>query len=567
MSTGGAVFGPSASGMAIAAKSIQRRDPGGNSTARLRVFAFPGALVGVAYLAGYILLDWVSFIGPFAPLGITPWNPSTGLSFVLILLFGRRFVPLLFLAPLLADIVVRQPLLYWQIELSTATLIGGSYAMVLAFLLNPRLGFDPALASLRDLVLLLLTAAVGAALVACGFVGILIGADLLRAADFTAAALRYWVGDVIGIAVVAPFALIVLTRTRIIEPSIEVVLQVIVIIAALVLVFEQSARQQFQLFYILFLPIAWIAVRSGLEGVCIGNLITQLGLIVAIQLLPRPAIDVTAFQGLMIVLAITGLVAGALVTERQRTEAQLRLHRDSLAHLARLGSMGEFAAALAHEINQPLMAAGTYTRQVSNALRSGTTDIAAAADQAEKAASQVERAAEVVRRLRALVRLDRSGRTPCDIEDIVRETLELCQPDLDRGRVTARPALARPLPLAMVDRLQIEQVLLNLIRNSIEAIGEAGHKRGTIAIEALRTDSSFIEIRVHDTGPGFPPEFAKNLFLPFSSSKADGLGIGLSLCKSIVESHGGRMWPSSNPGGASVHFTIPVAEAGKPDNG
>lgn len=549
--------------MVAAAESVRKSGAEGVVGARLRAFAFPAPLVGFVYLAGYVLLDWVSFIEPFSPLGITPWNPSTGLSFVLILLFGRRFFPLLFLAPLLADMVVRQPLLSWQLELSAAALIGGSYAAVLAFLLNPRIGFDPALASLRDLVLLLLTAAIGAALVASGFVGMMIGADLLRSADFTVAALRYWVGDVIGIAVVAPFALIVLTRSRVFEPSLEAVLQVLVIIAALVLVFEQSARQQFQLFYILFLPIAWIAVRSGLEGVCIGNLITQLGLIVAVQLLPKQGIDVTAFQGLMIVLAITGLVAGALVTERQRTEAQLRLHRDSLAHLARLGSMGEFAAALAHEINQPLMAAGTYTRQVSNALRSGTMDVAAAADQAEKAVSQVERAAEVVRRLRALVKLDRSGRIPSDIGDIIRVTVELCQPDLDRRRVAVRPILAEPLPPAMVDRLQIEQVLLNLIRNSIEAISDAGHPRGTIVIEASRMDSEFIEIRVHDTGPGFPPEFAKNMFLPFSSSKEDGLGIGLSLCKSIVEAHGGRLWLSGSTGGAAIHFTVPLAEAGK----
>jgi signal transduction histidine kinase len=446
-------------------------------------------------------------------------------------------------------------------------LIGGTYSAVLAFLSWPRIGFDPALSSLRDLVLLLLTAAIGAALVASGFVGVMIVSDLLRPADFSVAALRYWVGDVIGIAVVAPFALIALTRTRVIEPSLETALQILVIIAALVLVFEQSIRQQFQLFYILFLPIVWIAVRSGLEGVCLGNLITQLGLIVAIQLLPRQILDVTAFQGLMIVLAITGLVAGALVTERQKTEAQLRLHKDSLAHLARLGTMGEFAAALAHEINQPLMAAGTYTRQASSALRSGTMDVAAAADQTGKAASQIERAAEVVRRLRALVRLDRSGRAPCNIEDVFRQTLDLCEPDLDRSGVNARVTVSGPLPPMMVDRLQIEQVLLNLIRNSIEAIGETGNPRGSIFLEASLAGPDHVEIRVRDTGPGFPPEFASNLFPPFSSTKADGLGIGLSLCKSIVESHGGRLWLSSLAHGAVVHFTIPTAETGKRTHG
>jgi two-component system, LuxR family, sensor kinase FixL len=524
-----------------------------------RIFSQSSMIVGLVYLAGYVLLDWISFIEPYAPFGITPWNPGTGLSFVLVLLFGLRMIPFLFVSPLLSDLV-HQPLpMPWTIELASAALVGGGYSAALAVLLRPRMRFGPSLSSMRDLFLLMVVAVASAAFVASSYVGLTIAAGLLPAADFGAAALRYWVGDVIGIIVMAPFALIALTRRRVLPMSVETWLQLAAIVGALALVFGYAEERQFQLFYVLFLPIVWMAVRTGSEGVTVGILVTQLGLIAGVMLFPEEAHDVTAFQALMLVLAATGLIAGELVTERRRTEAQLRLHEESLARLARLGSMGELAAAVAHELNQPLMAAGTYTRLVDDTISSGTADPAAVAETAKKAVAQVERAAEVVRRLRALVRLDRSGRAPCSVERIVRETLNLCQADLDRIHASARAAIAGDLPPVLVDLLQVEQALLNLLRNSIEAIGGAGQAHGSISIDVSAADPDFVEIRVSDSGPGFPPDLADNPFIPFSSTKPEGLGFGLPLCKSIIEAHGGRLWLDGRAAGAAVHFTLPVA--------
>jgi C4-dicarboxylate-specific signal transduction histidine kinase len=275
--------------------------------------------------------------------------------------------------------------------------------------------------------------------------------------------------------------------------------------------------------------------------------------------LPNEREELFAFQALMLVLAVTGLIAGELVTERRRMESQLRLHQDSLARLTRLGSIGELAAAVAHEVNQPLMAAGTYARLLADLTSSGNADAAEIAQIAKKAVAQVDRAAEVIRRLRALVRLDRSNRAPFPFERLVKEAIELCRPDLDRANVTARFRQSANLPPVMVDMLQIEQVLVNLMRNSIEAIGDSGSSRGAIRIEAKPADAEFVEICVVDSGPGFPRERIENGFLPLSSSKADGLGIGLPLCRSIVEAHGGRMWLDAIPHGASIRLTLPIA--------
>jgi two-component system sensor kinase FixL len=531
-----------------------------------RAAAFPRivdahkAIVGLAYLAGYVALDWISFLEPYAPFGITPWNPNTGLSFVLILVFGQRMIPLLFVSPFLADFINRQIVLPWTIEIVTVALIGGGYTAALVLLKRPNVRFDPTLSSMRDLVLLMFAAGASAALVASSYVGLTIAAGLLSAKDFTPAMLRYWIGDVTGILAVAPFVLFALRRQRIASMSTETALQYAAIVGALVLVFGFAEEREFQLFYVLFLPIIWMAVRNGTEGVSAGILFTQLGVILGMGFFPDEREELIAFQALMLVLAMTGLIAGELVSERRRTESQLLLHQESLARLARLGSIGELAAAIAHEVNQPLMAAGTYARLVADAVSSGNAGAAEVVETAKKVVAQVDRAAEVIRRLRALVRLDRSNRASFPFERIIKEALELCRPDLDRADVTARSQSAIDLPPVMVDILQIKQVLLNLVRNSIEAIDDGGSPRGSVLIDAMPADSEFIEVRVVDSGPGFLREQIESGFLPLSSTKADGLGIGLPLCRSIVEAHGGRLWLDASSHGASVCFTLPIAK-------
>ncbi|HZQ13962.1 MAG TPA: MASE1 domain-containing protein [Pseudolabrys sp.] len=523
-----------------------------------RVFDASKLAVGLIYLAAYAASEWISFIGPYAHLGITPWNPGTGLSFALLLLFGLRMIPFLFVSPLLADLLNQQFTMAWAAEILSAALIGGGYSAAVAVLLRPRLRFDPSLSSVRDLVLLMAVAVVGAAAVALGYVGLTVAAGELTMRDFVAAGLHYWVGDVIGITVITPFALFALTRRRVLPMTAETLLQFLAIALALTLVLMTAL--QFQLFYVLFLPIVWLAVRTGSEGVSVGLLVTQFGLILGIRLAGAGELDVTAFQALMLVLAATGLVAGELVTERRRTESQLRVQQEQLSRLARLGSMGELAAAVAHELNQPLMAAGTYTRLVNDAISAGTGDVKAVAETARKAAAQVERAADVVRRLRALVRLDRSNRAPCSLEQIADESIELCRPDLDRAHVTARTAIAAGLPRVMVDLLQIEQVVINLVRNAVEAIAGSGQFTGTVLIEAKLYDADFVEVRVVDSGPGFPPQLADGAFLPLSTSKAEGLGIGLPLCRTIVEAHGGKLWLDESSRGGAIRFTLPIAK-------
>jgi len=525
-----------------------------------RLLSLPPYLIGICFLLAYVALDWISFVHPYGPYGITPWSPGTGLSLVLVLTFGLRHLPLLLVAPVVAEALVRGMPAGWLVGLAGAVAIGTGYSVAAFLLARPTPRFDISLSATRDLFLLLLTAAVSAAGVSLAYVTIHAMAGLLPWGDFVTAALRFWVGDFIGIAVVTPFLLIVLTRKRPIVFNWESALQVALIAACLMIAFGTMQGRQLQLLYLLFIPIIWIAIRSGIEGVTAGLVVTQIALIGTLQLLVPTAVDVTAYQALMLVLSLTGLAAGVLVTERRRAELQLRLQQDTQARLTRLGSMGELASALAHEINQPLMAAGTYTRLVAEAMETGRPT-ERVGDAAKKAAAQVERAAEVVRRLRDLIRLGRSELAPTSIPRVIDEAVELMLPDIDRSGVRIDRKLPAELPPVLADSLQIEQVLLNLVRNSIEAINDAGSGRGTITIEARQVGSAFVEIDVRDDGPGFKALPDASTLSPLASTKPEGLGIGLALSRSIIQAHGGSLVHGNAEKGAWVQFTLPIAEA------
>ena len=533
--------------------------------ARLAPNGYPALLsvmpiiAGLGYVAAYPLLDWLSYVEPFEGLDITPWNPQVGLSFPLVLLFGRRTIPFLFIAPLVSHLLLNFSPVDLREGFAHATVIGGGYSAAALFLMRPATRFDPALPSTRDLILLMLTALVSTAFVAVGYVATTTLSGYLELQDFIEAMLSYWVGDLIGVMVVTPFVLVALLRKHTVQMSLEVVLQFAAIVGALALVLGFSEAAPLQLFYVLFLPIVWMALRGGLEGVTIGLLLTQLGLIIGVTLSPQPE-GFTALQTLMLVLTATGLIAGELVTEHRRAEAKLLLQQKALARIAQVGGMKELSAAIAHELNQPLTAARTYARLVADAAREECVNSADIADIAAKAVAQVERAAQVVRSLRSLLSLDRGNHLVCNVERLIREALALCEPELDQVNAKVRVANAGRISPVLVDSLQIEQTLLNLIRNSIDAFKAASISGGKILIEAAAAGEGFVEISVADNGPGFPTDVLENQFLPFSTTKAEGLGFGLVLCKTIVEAHGGRIWLGHAMRGASVHFTLPAVD-------
>ena len=518
--------------------------------------------IGVAYLVSYVLLDWVSYVHPFAAFGITPWNPQTGLSFALILLFGGGYLPWLIAAPLAADLIVRELPLPLTAEALVVLITGFGYGFAALLLRSPRIRFDVTLSS-RNSLLWLMAAAIGSiALVSLGHALILLLHGLIPVHDVGQASLRAFVGDLIGVMVFTPFLLIAFTRRRFPAPSWEAGAIMLLILAALWGLFALDQPLRLQLFYVFFLPVVWIAVRFSLEGVTLGLAVIQIGLMAATQLSGQSAADVVAYQALMVILAVTGLAIGVLVSEQQRTQRQLRIHQDALHRASRLTTMGEFAAVVAHEINQPLTAIGNYARLAKRASEQTPPDTEAAVKASREAIAQVDRAGAVVNRLRDFIRLGRVETSPVTVATLVSETLAAFRPELERHGIACETRVDRDLPPVLADALQAEQVILNLVRNASEALTNAGRYDGRIVIEAAAEPEGMITIRVTDNGPGLDPELAGQPITAFTTTKRDGLGLGLSLSRSVIEAHGGQLRIESTPRGVCAAFTLPVVKRG-----
>ncbi|WP_247887631.1 ATP-binding protein [Azospirillum argentinense] len=500
-------------------------------------------LLSLAFLAAYLPIDWLTFIHPRPSLNITPWNPPAGLYMALLLWTGVRGLPMVYATLILADLVVRgHPASISSLLLSNLAIVAGYGAA--AHVLRHRVAIGLALNRVRDVGWLVGVTFLSAAVVAPVFVGVFVLDGALPAADLPTLAFQYWLGDAIGIAVVTPFVLLLHRPDKTPAwsvPKTPTAAQTAAIAAALLLVFLPIGDGQFNLFYLLFLPLVWVAVSHGLPGAVLAALAIQSGLIAGLQAIGLPLGAVIYHQTLMLALAITALFLGALVSERREVEVRLREHQTELAHLSRLTVTGEMASALAHELNQPLLAAISYARAAQRLLEGDDTP-PRAHELIDKAVIQAERAGEVIRGLRTFLSKGSLQLAPESASEILRETLTLVRGDAAYNRVQLRVDMAEPLPLVLCDRIQIEQVLLNLVHNSIEAIAAADSPVREVVLRVRATPPDGLTFEVEDSGPGVSAGMVDHLYSPFATTKPAGMGLGLPICRSIVESHGGRLW-------------------------
>jgi two-component system sensor kinase FixL len=248
------------------------------------------------------------------------------------------------------------------------------------------------------------------------------------------------------------------------------------------------------------------------------------------------------------------------LTERRHAQAEIQRMQAELIHVSRLSAMGAMASTLAHELNQPLTAVSGYIRGSRRLLESVNEPALAPVEGALQAAeSGALRAGQIVRRLRELVARGNVTVRPEDLARLIDEASELAFVDEHLHGVSHRILLDPEACWVQADRIQVQQVLINLIRNAVQALID--QPRRDILITTRRAGHWLVELAVIDTGPGVAPERMENLFTPFNSSKPDGLGIGLSICRTIVEAHGGRIWAENLPGGgAAFRFTLPRAQ-------
>ncbi|TAN60128.1 MAG: PAS domain S-box protein [Magnetospirillum sp.] len=254
----------------------------------------------------------------------------------------------------------------------------------------------------------------------------------------------------------------------------------------------------------------------------------------------------------------TGWMASVLdITERKRAEELSRQHQEKLQRTGRLITMGEMASTLAHELNQPLSAIASYATGCLNRLAAGDAAAEELAAPINKLAVQAQRAGHIIRRIHDFVRKSEPLVAVCALNDVVEGAVGFLEAEARKRCVRVELSLEPPSPQVDADRILIEQVMLNLARNAMEAMGQTPRGRRVLDISVRRTDGQ-AQVRVADSGSGIAEDVAASLFTPFFTTKEEGMGMGLNICRSIIESHRGRLWFEPNPEGGSVFlFTLP----------
>lgn len=487
----------------------------------------------------YVALDWASSIYPLGPFNITPWNPPPALSIVWMLLGGLRYAPVVFAAILAGDLLIRQAPGGLPLSIATSLILAGGYTGIAAAL-RLVFRFDGRFHDTRQLWTFIAVTAAGAAVIGALYVGALWSAGFRVAESFIAAVYQFWLGDTVGVLVTAPLLLVAADpagRQRLIQSwrRPETALQFAILVALVFFMFESGDEPQ-RYFYLLFLPLIWIALRNGFSGAAAASGVVQIGVVLGAQGGALQSLEVVELQALVTALTLTGLVLGIIVEERERAV-------EGLKHSLRLAAAGEMAGAIAHEINQPLAALHNYGSACRRMLGLGKDPAPHAELSAtiEKMLQESKRAAEVVGRLRDFFRAGTMRLEPVIVGSLLESVRGVGEKLNPSGDVVFRVESEDGTRTLWVDRVQVELVLRNLITNAFEAVSGLPPGKKGVTVSTRMLSGGRILFRVADTGEGMSPLTRLHLFEPFATQKTTGMGIGLSISRAIAEAHGGSL--------------------------
>jgi two-component system, LuxR family, sensor kinase FixL len=525
-------------------------------------------IVVCVYVASYAALDWISLVQVLPGVGFTLWNPPPAASLALLVLKGLRFAPALFVAGVISDGLVGGFLLGIQPTLASDLIIAIGYTGIAAALrhfADAGQGFP----RVADVVWLLLIVGAGTFAVACLAVAVLMMMHALPP-DLVVASIRhFFIGDLTGIVGLLPVLLTIpqaWDRWKEVSPVTRIFDLGVFALGlgfALSVVFGVARSQELQFFYLLLPPVVWIGVRHGLPWCAMAILVDQLAFISIITLLDYPTADFLAFQILSLAVTATGLILGAVVTERQRAERSLRQRQAELSRVARLTTAGALGAAVVHEISQPLATVATYAYACRQLLGSEPADLELLGRTMVNVEAEIRRAGEIVERLRDFLAKSEPRWCSIDLAETTHKVVSVLADEARTHRVTVRID-ARPLPRIAADHIQIEQVLVNVIRNAIEAVADCINRERWVRIRLGQVDAE-VQIEIEDNGPGVSPDIAQHLFEPFETSKVRGMGLGLSLSREIVKAHGGSLrWDATVAVGARFVLRLPCHRVQSP---
>lgn len=498
------------------------------------------------------------------PLALAPWTPVPGLTIAFLLLYGLHYAPLLIAVTFLVGLPMHGMPSDWLPALWAAGLLMLGLWGLVAWLLHVW-RIDPQLRSQRDLTLLLLIAVLAAWLDASVHVFSRSPEAAPDAWAWMADLVNIWVGALIRVLIITPLVLVHANinwqgwrnwRIWSWPISREMVLQAAAIAFALWVIFGFRYADEFKFFYLLFLPMIWIAMRHGIQGATIALAGSHVGINIILDWRGSHAITVVEFQMLMLGLAVTMLFLGMTVNVRRAAEERLHQREAELNQAMRLAAAGEMAQAIAHELNQPLSAVANYARASRSMLADPARHGALLADTLEKIDREANRAGQVMRRLREFFRGGGLRSETFTLAELIDESLTYVKRRSDRQTIVFKLALDETLPSVHADRVQMGTVLHNLLVNAIQALA-VGLEQREIEISAQRIEGDLIQVCVTDNGSGISAEMEGRLFESFATSKPEGMGLGLAISRTLVQAHGGELWlAGSHP--TRFCFTLPI---------
>jgi two-component system, LuxR family, sensor kinase FixL len=532
---------------------------GGLASAAPRFWATGAAFI-VVYLALNVLTEWHEF----DRLGITLWSPDDGLSLAL-LIESVAFAPFVFLGAVLVDLLIAS--VHRSIGVTVTAELFLTIAYVgFALILRNTLKFNIRQFRLPDVVGFLLIVPAGAAISALIYCGVLyFGNELPHDRVFVAMA-HYWIGDALGIitiipAVTAIFMYLPRPNRRWSSPTL---FTVFIFVLGMCLGFAALlgvGDRLYYLFNLLFLPVIWVAMREGYAGVALALVTIQLTLATITAFIGYDTTDFAILQLLMLVLSITGLLLGAVTTERKDAALRLREQQRELTRMASDARAGALGMALAHEVSQPLSTVAAYVHAARRLLQSSVAS-EPVMDALIKAEAEAQRAREVLERVRDFLSSGNLNLNALDVSGLAERISAICREEAASRGVEVEVESVGQVPAVNADGVQIEQVLVNLVANAIDAASERPDGRGRVTIR-VESNAGSITIRVEDNGRGVAPELADNIFDAYQTTKPRGMGLGLHLSRRIVQRHAGRLWwEPIRTGGARFAVELPTNGSG-----
>ena len=517
-------------------------------------------LLGAGYLTLYLLLDWASYVQPLRHTSITPWNPNTGVVMALLLTRGWRWAPLVTLGIFVGELLTDDAPAPWWVRALASGYLALVYTLAAWGLRRRGLGRPIGTPKAAAWFAGVTAAACGVA--AAGYVAMLVSAGVLNSSEAWTSVGRYWIGEFNGIIALTPVLLLGVGRAvrwdDMLRHRRELMLQALGAVFGVALAFALAAARDVRLFYPLFAPVTWVALRHGVPGAMISVSLVQAALVAALEFTPGsiPLFDV---QFPLLSLGVTALFLGALATQRDSTLRQMRQQDAALQRSMRFAVAGQLASALTHELNQPMTALLSYVRSAEL-----MTEPPARADERlsgtlRKAGEEAGRAAAVLRRLREFYRGEGARLEPTDALSVCTRVAEALRDRMRRSAVEFKLRRAG-MPSVMADRTQLEIVMHNLLTNCLDAfdaLPATGSRSRRIEVTAEARGADVL-IGIDDSGPGIAANLTERLFEPFVTSKISGMGLGLSLSRSFLRSQGGDLWSEpSRLGGA--RFVIRLA--------